>query len=78
MGYVMATVMILIMVSLGVFVVVTIASVGGAVRSERQRSATDSPERRGVDAAQEELRIRYARGEIDREEFLQRKIDLEP
>jgi putative membrane protein len=30
-----------------------------------------------VDAAEEELRLRYARGQIDREEFLQRKIDLE-
>ncbi|MDS1270870.1 SHOCT domain-containing protein [Lipingzhangella sp. LS1_29] len=28
-------------------------------------------------AAQEELRRRYAAGEIDREEYLQRKVDLE-
>ncbi|WP_240197651.1 SHOCT domain-containing protein [Nonomuraea lactucae] len=30
-----------------------------------------------VDAAQEELRRRYVAGEIEREEFLQRKVDLE-
>ncbi|RKS08791.1 putative membrane protein [Nocardiopsis sp. Huas11] len=29
------------------------------------------------DAAAQELRMRYARGEISREEYLQRKIDLE-
>lgn len=30
-----------------------------------------------VDAAQEELRRRYVAGEVEREEFLQRKVDLE-
>jgi putative membrane protein len=30
-----------------------------------------------VDAAQEALRHRYVAGEIEREEFLQRKVDLE-
>jgi putative membrane protein len=30
-----------------------------------------------VDAAQEALRHRYVIGEIEREEFLQRKVDLE-
>ncbi|MEV0351527.1 SHOCT domain-containing protein [Nonomuraea sp. NPDC050680] len=30
-----------------------------------------------VDTAQEELRHRYVAGEIEREEFLQRKVDLE-
>ena len=28
------------------------------------------------DPAQEELRLRYARGEIDQEEFLRRRVDL--
>nr|WP_193517574.1 SHOCT domain-containing protein [Nocardiopsis kunsanensis] len=31
----------------------------------------------GMDPALAELRLRYARGEVGREEFLQRKIDLE-
>lgn len=30
-----------------------------------------------MDPALAELRMRYARGEVGREEFLQRKIDLE-
>ncbi|MBN6058465.1 SHOCT domain-containing protein [Nonomuraea sp. RK-328] len=30
-----------------------------------------------VDVAQEELRRRYVAGRIEREEFLQRKVDLE-
>jgi putative membrane protein len=32
----------------------------------------------GQDPAQRELRRRYAAGEIDREEYLQHKVDLEP
>lgn len=36
---------------------------------------TEAPGR--LDPALDELRHRYARGEIDREEYLQRKIDLE-
>lgn len=36
-----------------------------------------SEEPRRLDPALDELRHRYARGEIGREEYLQRKIDLE-
>ncbi|NYH55189.1 putative membrane protein [Nocardiopsis arvandica] len=81
MTYMVATLVILVMVALGVFFVVTVASVAGAAldghtRADR-RSPSASPGSQAVDAAEEELRLRYARGEIDREEFLQRKIDLE-
>jgi putative membrane protein len=45
------------------------------------RSLTDTSGRPQIsgrpDSAQEELRRQYASGAIDREEFLQRKIDLE-
>ncbi|MFD6948529.1 response regulator [Nocardiopsis sp. TSRI0078] len=81
MTYMVATLVILVMVALGVFFVVTVASVAGASLDERtrpgRRSSPAAPGPQAVDAAEEELRLRYARGEIDREEFLQRKIDLE-
>lgn len=81
MTYVMAAVVIMIMVALGVFFVVTVASVAGAARADLtrpgRRRAPAAPAPQAVDAAEEELRLRYARGQIDREEFLQRKIDLE-
>ncbi|WP_408639157.1 SHOCT domain-containing protein [Nocardiopsis endophytica] len=51
-----------------------------AVQPGRQTSASALPPSEGrprLDSALEELRHRYARGEIDREEYLQRKIDLE-
>ncbi|APC35728.1 response regulator [Nocardiopsis dassonvillei] len=83
MTYVMAAVVMMIMVALGVFFVVTVASVAGAARADlarpgrRRTPAAPAPQAVAVDAAEEELRLRYARGQIDREEFLQRKIDLE-
>lgn len=81
MTYVMAAVVILIMLALGVFFVVTVASVAGAARAglarPGRRRTPAAPAPQAVDAAEEELRLRYARGQIDREEFLQRKIDLE-
>jgi putative membrane protein len=81
MTYVMAAVVIMVMVALGVFFVVTVASVAGAARADLdrpgRRRASAAPAPQAVDAAEEELRLRYARGQIDREEFLQRKIDLE-
>lgn len=52
----------------------------GAGRIGRTLEGEDQPHPgpdAGLDAAEEELRLRYARGEIGREEFLQRKIDLE-
>lgn len=81
MTYVMAAVVIMVMVALGVFFVVTVASVAGAARADLarpgRRRPPAAPAPQAVDAAEEELRLRYARGQIDREEFLQRKIDLE-
>ncbi|MFF8763676.1 SHOCT domain-containing protein [Nocardiopsis dassonvillei] len=81
MTYVMAAVVIMVMVALGVFFVVTVASVAGAARADLarpgRRRTPAAPVPQAVDAAEEELRLRYARGQIDREEFLQRKIDLE-
>jgi putative membrane protein len=81
MTYIMAAVVILIMLALGVFFVVTVASVAGAARADLgrpgRRRASAAPTPQAVDAAEEELRLRYARGQIDREEFLQRRIDLE-
>jgi putative membrane protein len=81
MTYIMAAVVILIMLALGVFFVVTVASVAGAARADLGRPgrcrASAAPTPQAVDAAEEELRLRYARGQIDREEFLQRRIDLE-
>ncbi|WP_306367508.1 SHOCT domain-containing protein [Nocardiopsis sp. CC223A] len=65
------TVVILVLVVLGVYLVVTVSASGRAERAAPDR------ERPRVDRAQEELRLRYARGEIGREEYLQRKIDLE-
>ncbi|CAL9348141.1 hypothetical protein SUDANB121_00421 [Nocardiopsis dassonvillei] len=65
------TVVILVMVALGVYLVVTVSAVVDARRIAPER---DRPQ---VDRAQEELRLRYARGEIGREEYLQRRIDLE-
>ncbi|MFD3683774.1 SHOCT domain-containing protein [Nocardiopsis sp. NPDC058631] len=81
MSYVMAMAVILIMAALGVLIAGAVTSVSGSGRLDHprpgrwQQSAAPGP---GVlDAAEEELRLRYARGEIGREEFLQRKIDLE-
>lgn len=60
-------------------VVLGLAVAGGAWlsrsvgRPERPELVSGRP-----DGALEELRRQYAAGNIDREEFLQRKIDLEP
>ena len=53
------------------------ASTSATVETSTSESAVPPPAPQAVDAAEEELRLRYARGQIDREEFLQRKIDLE-
>lgn len=66
------TVTILVMVAVGVYVVSSVSSM-----ADDRRAAAPGRSDPGVDRAQEELRLRYARGEIDREEYLQRRIDLE-
>lgn len=75
-----AMIMILIMLPLAFFFVLTAGEIGRVTkqRSGRVPQAPPSPPAPpSLDAAEQELRLRYARGEIDREEFLQRKIDLE-
>ncbi|MBR8744208.1 SHOCT domain-containing protein [Nocardiopsis sp. MG754419] len=76
-----AMIMILIVLPLAFFFVLTAGEVGRVNRQQHHRRATqarpDRPTPPPLDAAEQELRLRYARGEIDREEFLQRKIDLE-
>lgn len=67
----LAWAVILVLAALGVYLVVAVSGASGG------RGAAPAPGRPQVDRAQEELRLRYARGEIDREEYLQRRIDLE-
>ncbi|UGY91008.1 SHOCT domain-containing protein [Streptomyces gobiensis] len=54
--------------------------VGGAVWLARSLTDRSRPPELPAqpDSAQQELRQQYAAGNIDREEYLQRKIDLEP
>ncbi|MFW5417836.1 SHOCT domain-containing protein [Nocardiopsis sp. CNT-189] len=59
-----------------VAVIAVVLVVAVAIAAERTPSAPP-PEEPRRDPAMEELRRRYAEGEIGREEFLQRKIDLE-
>lgn len=84
----MASVLVLFVVAMGLFVAVTMAAAAQtlALRSRRSHGLGDAPARgksagagvvEGVDPALAELRLRYARGEVSREEFLQRKVDLE-
>lgn len=73
MGYVLAAFMVVFVVALcALCAIAVLSTTRGAGTGSRSVDAE-----RAVDAAEEELRLRYARGEIDREEFLQRKIDLE-
>lgn len=76
MGYVLAAFMVVFVVALCALCAIAVLSMTrGAGTGSRSVDAAGGA--RAVDAAEEELRLRYARGEIDREEFLQRKIDLE-
>jgi putative membrane protein len=54
-------------------IIVGIVLIIRALRRDGGRAPTSSPSR---DTALEILNARYARGEIDREEYLQRKRDL--
>lgn len=76
-----AMIMILIVLPLAFFFVLTIGEVGRVTQQHRSGRAARTrpypPAPPPLDAAENELRLRYAKGEIDREEFLQRKIDLE-
>ena len=80
MNVYVAAISILIVLGLAFFVVLTVTEVGKAVRGRRGNPPVDpapDPAPPSLDAAAQELRMRYARGEISREEYLQRKIDLE-
>jgi putative membrane protein len=64
---------------LGIALVVTGAVVatrvlGSRNRDDRQIPPAESP---GLQEAREALRLRYARGEISREDYLQGKVELE-
>jgi putative membrane protein len=59
-----------VVVPLVVLALVVVASVW-LVRSAR------GPVPRGAEGARHELDLRYARGEVDRDEYLQRRADLE-
>ena len=71
---------ILLWVILGVAVVVTVGvvvvrAVGGGRKPEpSQIPPAESP---AVREAKDVLKMRYAKGEIDREEYLQGKVELE-
>ncbi len=80
MNVYVAAISILIVFALAFLVVLTVTEVGKAVRGRNDKRPVDpAPDHTvpSVDAAAQELRMRYARGEISREEYLQRKIDLE-
>lgn len=77
-----ATVVVLVMLVLIVsFTVAASTAARDSSRPQRRSHGVGGLRRSevssGRDRALEELRLRYARGEIGREEFLQRKIDLE-
>jgi len=77
-----ATVVVLVMLVLIVsFTVAASTAARDSSRSQRRSHDVEGLQHlevsSGRDRALEELRLRYARGEIGREEFLQRKIDLE-
>ncbi|GAB3701317.1 SHOCT domain-containing protein [Nocardiopsis oceani] len=80
MNVFVAAISIVVVMGLAFFFVLTVTEVGQAVKQRYTKRAAEPPprpERPSLDAAAQELRMRYARGEISREEYLQRKIDLE-
>jgi putative membrane protein len=75
-----AAISIVVVLGLAFFFVLTVTEVGQAVKrrhSGRSAGPAPDPSPPALDPAAQELRMRYARGEISREEYLQRKIDLE-
>lgn len=67
------------LVVFGIVALVTTGVVTARLRSSRPRSELPPPpaERSSVDQAKDALRMRYANGEISREEYLQGKVELE-
>ncbi|MFV2199074.1 SHOCT domain-containing protein [Nocardiopsis sp. LOL_012] len=72
MAFVMSLFTILLLTAVAVTVVLA-ASGSGLTGPGTEEEARP----RAADPALQELRMRYARGEIDREEYLERLIDLE-
>jgi putative membrane protein len=64
--------MFLVLVAVAVWAVLRLSSRPAGPAAFGPRTAPPMPR----DPAVEELRVRYARGELDREEFLQRSRDL--
>ena len=80
MNVFVAATSIVVVLGLAFFFVLTVTEVGQAVKQRYTRppvAPDPKPAPPPLDAAAQELRMRYARGEISREEYLQRKIDLE-
>lgn len=75
MNVFIAVVAIVVVLGLAFFFVLTVTEVGQLLMRRRTGPSIAPPP--ATDAATQELRMRYARGEISREEYLQRKIDLE-
>ncbi len=72
--------LILLWSLLGLVVAVTSGVVAAKVLSSRHRAdprQIRAPEPPGVQEALEALRLRYARGEISREDYLQGKVELQ-
>lgn len=69
LGTFLPMLLFLILIGVGVWVLLRVTGRGGAM------SAAAAPVER-PDGALEELRGRYARGEVDRDDFLQRSQDL--
>jgi putative membrane protein len=71
--------LILFAIFIGVLVwgVLRLSSTGALAAAREATSAGDPPSRPPLrDHALEELRVRYARGELDRTDFLERSADL--
>jgi putative membrane protein len=70
---------VLLWIILGVAVVVTAGVVVRALGSGHKSEPPQIPpaESAAVREAKDALKIRYAKGEIDREEYLQGKVELE-
>lgn len=84
MNVFIAAISIVVVLGLAFFFVLTVTEVGQVLKQRYSKrpidpapNAASNPAPPPLDPAAQELRMRYARGEISREEYLQRKIDLE-
>ncbi|WP_017586460.1 SHOCT domain-containing protein [Nocardiopsis ganjiahuensis] len=80
MNVFVAAISIVVVLGLAFFFVLTVTEVARSVKNRdtgRPLGPAPGSAPPSQDPAAQELRLRYARGEISREEYLQRKIDLE-